>query len=106
MSAVLQIEKTVPAYPLGQPIDGRSRFGMTPEQARIYRWLLAHRPHDGTFKLDFRDAAAGVNIHLQTVHYNVRELVARGWLYEDLKKYHTAYGFVKPVMHFKEPRDA
>ena len=33
MSALAHSEGTVPAHPLGQPLDGRPRYGMTPEQA-------------------------------------------------------------------------
>lgn len=100
MTALAQ-ELTRPAFPLGQPFDGRPRYGMTPEQAAVYRWLVANRPHDGAFRLDFRDVAAGVPMHLSTVHRSVRELVDRGWLFEVLGKTHTRYGFVHPVMHFR-----
>lgn len=93
--------KTIPAFPLGQPVDGRPRYGMTPEQAAVYRWLVANRPHNGVFRLDFRNVASGVPMHLSTVHRCVRELVDRGWLYEVLGKTQTRYGFVSPVMHFK-----
>lgn len=102
----LALEKTIPAFPLGQPVDGRPRYGMTPEQATVYRWLVAHRSHLHVFRLDFRDVASGVNMHLSTVHHCVRELVDRGWLYEVMAKTHTRYGFVHPVMHFKEPKNA
>lgn len=102
--------KTIPAFPLGQPFDGRPRYGMTPEQAAVYRWLVENRPHTEVFRLDFRDLASGIAIHLSTVHHCVRELVDRGWLCEVLggeyTRYATRYGFVHPVMRFKEPRNA
>lgn len=93
--------KTVPAFPLGQPVDGRPRYGMTPEQAAAYRWLVANRSHLHAFLLDFRDVAAGVPMHLSTLHHCVRELVDRGWLYEVRGETQTRYGFVAPVMHFE-----
>lgn len=100
----LALEKTIPAFPLGQPVDGRPRYGMTPEQAAAYRWLVANRSHLHAFLLDFRDVAAGVPMHLSTLHHCVRELVDRGWLYEVRGETQTRYGFVAPVMHFKGSR--
>ena len=96
--------KTVPAFPLGQPVDGRPRYGMTLEQAAAYRWLVANRSHLHAFLLDSRDVAAGVPMHLSTLHHCVRELVDRGWLYEVRGDAQTRYGFVAPVMHFKGRR--
>ena len=107
MTALAQ-ELTRPAFPLGQPFDGRPRYGMTPEQARVYRWLVDNRPHGEVFKVQFREVAAGINMKLSTVHHSVRELVDRGWLYEviggEYTRYDTRYGLVHPVMHFKAPR--
>jgi hypothetical protein len=49
--------RTVPGFPLGQPVDGRERYGMTAEQAHAYCWLVKNRPHDKPFCLNFRDPA-------------------------------------------------
>jgi hypothetical protein len=57
MSISLASVGTVPAYPLGQPVDGRKRYGMTPEQAAVYRWLVENRPHKGSFNIQYRDVA-------------------------------------------------
>lgn len=105
MTAFVQIEeRTVPAFPLGQPIDGRLRYGMTPEQARVYNHLVVHRPHDEVFRLDFRAVASALRVGVGTVHYCVVELVERGWLRSVLKDSKTRYGFVAPVMTFKARR--
>ena len=103
MTALAQ-EPTRPAFPLGQPFDGRPRYGMTPEQAMVYRWLVANRPHDEAFQVHFREVAASINMKLSTVHHSVRELVDRGWLLEEPNVRYTRYGLVHPVMHFKAPR--
>lgn len=103
MTALAQ-ELTRPAFPLGQPYDGRPRYGMTQEQARVYRWLVANKPHGEAFQVHFREAAADINMKLATVHHSVRELVDRGWLFEELGTRYTRYGLVYPVMRFKEPR--
>lgn len=97
---------TVPGFPLGQPIDGRPRFSMRPEMARLYRWLVANRPHHKPFKFDFRDVAHSLPMHLQSVHSNVEALIDRGWLVSDDDANHLnrRFSFVAPVMHFKEPR--
>jgi len=96
--------KTVPAYPLGRPVDGRPRYGMTPEQARIYRWLVKNRQHNGVFRMGFRDVAAGTGAGLRFVHECVQGLVERGWLHVVPNNSHTLYGFVHPIKRFKEPR--
>lgn len=88
--------QTVPAYPLGKPLDGRERFGMTAEQAALYRWLVNNRPHNEPFKMLFRDVAKRANRDLSKVHDQVAALVERGWL----KNVGTLYAFVHPVMRF------
>lgn len=104
MSALAQ-EKTVPAFPLGQPFDGRKRYGMTPAQAEVYRWLVEHKPHDQAFGVNFREMAFRMVSHLQTSHACVRGLVERGWLeVAEHKASATVYRFVHPVMRFKAPR--
>jgi hypothetical protein len=92
--------KTVPGFPLGQPVDGRLRFGMTHEQANVYRWLVKHRPHERSFAISFRHLAQCMASTSGNVHDRVSALVERGWLTRD----DAGYCFVQPVMHFKEPR--
>lgn len=100
-------ERTVPAFPLGRPVDGRERFGMTPEQARIYRWLVQNKPLDKEFKPRCREVSRETGISLHAVHHSMRELDARGWLIGIPCKPSavvTKYRFVQPVMMFKAPR--
>jgi hypothetical protein len=93
--------RTVPGYPLGQPVDGRLRYGMTPEQACLYRWLVLQKPHAKPFALNSRSIAW---LFHQSSHTGilrlVRGLIERGWLERD----DAGYRFVHPVMHFAEPR--
>lgn len=100
--AYLISNRTVPAYPLGEPYDGRPRYGMTPAQADIYRWLVQHKPHHGAFGINFREVAWRMTCHQSKIHDHVRALVERGWI-EDLGEY-TKYRFVHPVKKFKESR--
>lgn len=97
--ALLNIQATIPAYPCGKPLDGRDRYGMTPEQGALYRWLVKNRPHDGAFAMKFRDVAAKSNRALGNAEVQIAALVERGWL----EKVGDLYAFVKPVMHFKRP---
>lgn len=100
-------EKYVPAHPSGIPADGRLRYGMTPEQASLYRWLVANRSHDEEFHFDFRRAAEALGFyHGGAVYQVVRGLIERGWLYrvENGNHLDTVYGFVQPIMRFREPR--
>lgn len=94
--------ETVPAHPLGIPVDGRKRYGMTPEQACLYRWLVKYRPHDQEFRISMRQVA---KVMLCKSHENISDrvdnLIDRGWLKECEKG---RYAFVHPVMHFKAPR--
>jgi hypothetical protein len=98
--------KTVPAFPLGQPTDGRPRYGMTPEQACLYRWLVKHKPHDGPFGINFRGTAWRMARHGSAIHKTVCALVERGWLHhiEAANHMDVAYAFVHPVMNFRGPR--
>ena len=98
--ALLNIEATIPAYPLGKPVDGRLRFGMTPDQARLYRWLVKHKPHSDAFTMNFRDIAArlGKQYHSK-VHDHAMALVKRGWLKRDGE----LYQLVEPVKYYPEP---
>lgn len=93
--------RTVPGFPLGQPHDGRPRYGMTPEQAALYRWLVTHKPHNSAFGINFREAGWRLARHFSKVHMTVQALIERGWL----KGQGDAYAFVHPVMQFKAPRD-
>jgi hypothetical protein len=103
MTAVLK-EATIPAFPLGRPVDGRERFGMTHEMARVYRWLVAHRPHDGNFAVDFREAGDALGIpSCGTVHYLTTALVERGWLKLVNGARYERYQFVHPVKVFRAP---
>lgn len=98
--------RTVPAYPLGEPFDGRPRYGMTPEQARVYRWLVANRPHFGEFQLCFTDLCDAIGIERSTAHKHIVSLVERGWLEHAPNGGHTRYALVQPVRVFKEPHHA
>lgn len=98
----LAYENTVPAYPLGRPLDGRNRYGMTPEQACLYRWLVKHKPHDRKFGINYRETAWRMARHYTKIHASVQALIDRGWL--DGRG--NAYAFVHPVMKFREARNA
>lgn len=100
MTAALAIESTRPAYPLGKPVD-RDRYGMTPEQAILYRWLVKNKPHDKPFTINTRAIAPLflVASHSQ-FHDRVVALVERGWLERD----DAGYSFVQPIMKFKKAR--
>lgn len=103
MTALRQ-EATIPAYPLGKPAD-RHRYGMTPEQAKVYRWLVQNRPHHVPFSLNFRDVAWSIEGNLDTVHDNVIALVERGWIEpaDSVGLRTMTYRFVPPVMTFNAP---
>lgn len=95
---------TVPAFPLGQPHDGRPRYGMTPTMASLYHALIASRPHKCAFKIDFRALCAETGKSLHPVHDAVTGLVERGWLTRSsINGAHSTYAFVHPIMRFKEP---
>lgn len=93
---------TVPAFPLGKPLDGRARYSMTLGQAMVYRWLVQRRPHDEGFQINFRHMAALIGDSLNIAHCRVQGLVERGWL---TPHGHGRYSFVHPVMHFGGPRN-
>lgn len=99
--ALLNIQGTIPAYPLGMPVDGRLRFGMTPEQARLYGWLVKHKPHSQSFTMNFRDIAAhlGKQYHSK-VYDHAMALIERGWLQKDGERFQ----FVDPIKYYPEPR--
>lgn len=97
MSVAVLLE-TVPAHPLGIPLDGRKRYGMTPEQAITYRFLVKTKPHDEQFKIHFRSLGKSLICGLGNVHQRVTGLVERGWLSADLKG---QYSFVHPIMFFR-----
>jgi hypothetical protein len=90
--------QTVPAHPLGIPVDGRKRYGMTPEQAITYRHLVKTKPHDEVFSIHFRTLAKSLICGLGNVHQRVTSLVERGWLTVDERG---RYQFVEPVMQFR-----
>lgn len=99
--------KTVPGFPLGQPHDGRPRYGMTPSQAAVYRWLVRNKPHDGHFKPNCRECAAATGIALNWVHKALTELCDRGWLDAILcasGSRASNYAFVHPVMTLRGSR--
>lgn len=99
--SVAHAYETVPAFPLGIPVDGRERYGMTPEQAILYRWLVKYRPHDGDFKINMQQAASVMLCKRWNIHERIKALVERGWI-----KPTTAgrYAFVQPVKVYKGPR--
>jgi hypothetical protein len=96
MSAVRQ-EATVPAFPLGRPVDGRERFGMTPEQAHVYRWLVENRPHDRPFSINYRAVGLSMAAGISNIHMRVWALCERGWL----ERVGLHYRFVHPVKVFR-----
>lgn len=99
--AYLISERTVPAFPLGQPKDGRPRYGMTPEMARVYRWLVDNRPHNGEFRLNFTDLCEALETERSTAHLHVIGLVERGWLEAGPENgAWRLYSFVQPVKVF------
>ena len=99
--------RTVPAYPLGQPEDGRPRYGMTPEMARAYRWIVENRPHDAPFWLRFSEISEAMQTERSTVQLLVVGLVERGWLDRvDVPGSLAHYALVHPVKVFKVPADA
>lgn len=93
--------KTVPGFPLGQPKDGRPRYGMTPEQARLYRWLLKSRPHHIPFPMHFRDAEVDIGIGKASLHRCMQGLVERGWVDHAPNGGHAEYRMVRPVKRFR-----
>lgn len=97
----LRIERTIPAYPCGKPLNGKERFGMTPEQAKVYRWLVAHRSHKEPFVIYFREMARVFNCQPGVVHRHVQCLRERGWI---MKTCRDSYMFVEPIRFLKEPR--
>jgi hypothetical protein len=99
--------RTVPGFPLGQPVDGRERYGMTREHADAYRWLVKNRPHDKPFCLNFRDCAwSRQKISHSRTHDTIAALVERGWIQkiDAPNSRAVTYSFVHPVMQFKESR--
>ena len=102
MSEAYAYEATVPAFPLGQPEDGRKRYGMTRDMAFVYRWLVRNRSHDAPYTINFRQLGQAMATNESAVHGQVVGLVERGWLDRD----DAGYRFVHPVMRFKEPRNA
>jgi hypothetical protein len=92
----LAIETTIPAFPLGQPLDGRARYGMTPEMAHVYNWLVGNKPHHGPFGINFRAMASRMARHKTGIHQSVKSLIERGWL----EGTGETYSFVHPVMRF------
>lgn len=88
---------TIPAFPLGQPVDGRKRYGMTPEQARVYDFLVQNFDHSARITINFRNLARELKCSLSNAHQRVTGLVERGWLIVDRTgRYH----FVLPVKHY------
>jgi hypothetical protein len=94
-------QDTIPAHPLGIPVDGRPRYGMTPDQACLYRALVKAMPHDKAFRMKFRTAAAKMGIDTSRLHVRMQALVERGWMHQHRRG---VYGFVAPVKLFKVPR--
>jgi hypothetical protein len=86
----------VEGYPLGKPLDGRDRYGMTRQMAGLYRWLVQNRPHDRPFKVNFEERAVIQACYKSNVHREVQQLVERGWLEID----DAGYKFVQPIMSF------
>lgn len=94
--------ETVPAFPLGRPSCGTMRYGMTPEQAILYRWLVKNKPHTEGFRINFRQAAMLFLTGHSKIHARATALVERGWLKKDGQR----YSFVEPIQHYRERRNA
>lgn len=93
---------TVPAHPLGIPVDGRERYSMTREQAILYRWLVKYSPSEAPFRINSRQVAAVMLCKSnENIAKRVENLIARGWVKRIRRG---VYAFVHPVMHFKAPR--
>ncbi len=93
---------TVPAFPLGLPTDGTLRYGMTPEQAILYCWVLKHKPHTEAFQINSRIIASLFLTSHSLIHDRISALVERGWL----RKQGRQYVFVLPIQHYGERRNA
>lgn len=93
---------TVPAFPLGFPTDGTLRYGMTPEQAILYRWLVKHKPHSEAFQINSRIIGSLFLTSHSLIHSRISALVERGWLKKDGSK----YAFVQPIKHYRGRRNA
>lgn len=100
LSHLVDDDRTVPAFPLGQPYDGTPRYGMTAEQARFYRWIVANRTRCLAFNMDFRQIARVSGEPLSQLHNHASALVERGWLRRIGRK----FAFVQPVMQFEARR--
>lgn len=98
----LASNRTVPAYPLGRPTDGTPRFGMTPEMAILYRWLVKHKSHDQSFVLNSRVIGALFLTSHSRIHERIHALSDRGWIKKDGGKYR----FVEPIQHYAERQNA
>jgi predicted DNA-binding transcriptional regulator len=94
----LAYQTTVPAFPLGRPVDGRPRYGMTQEQAHVYNWLVKRRPHNGTFNINFREVAVTMATTHTNTYARVQALVERGWLTKD----DGGYRLLHPVKVFRK----
>ncbi len=99
MTALAFSFATRPAFPLGKPATC-DRYGMTPEQANVYRWLVKNRPHRNPFAISFREVAIVMASTHGNIHARVSALVERGWL----ERNGARYRLVAPIMHFKERR--
>ena len=103
MTALAYHEGTVLAHPLGIPLDGSNRYGMTPAMARLYRWLVHNRPHSSEFSLSFRDASEALGADVSSIHYCAVGLEERGWLRRfNRRGHHPLFAFIHPVMNFRE----
>jgi hypothetical protein len=87
------------AYPLGKPSD-RDRYGMTADQACLYRWLVKYRPHDRPFSISFRATAPLFCTTHTAVFHMVQNLIERGWLERDDAGYQ-----VCPAHHVVQPKE-
>jgi hypothetical protein len=98
--------RTVPGFPLGQPEDGRPRYGMTPEMALTYNWLVKHRPNARPFGINFRELGLRMLTSEGSMFKRVQSLVERGWLeIAEQRPGASTYRFVHPVMTFRGPRN-
>jgi hypothetical protein len=93
-------QNTRPAYPLGRPVDGRLRFGMTPEQAFLYRSLVAEVEDEyASFSINTRLYAKRLHRTSHShIFRHIEHLIERGWI---MVSGYGRFKFVHPVMRFK-----
>jgi SOS-response transcriptional repressor LexA len=89
-------ERTVDVMPLGR----RGRYGLTPRQQNLYLAIIAHVDATGWMP-SLRQMAGYAGIrNASTAHFEVVQLVERGWLTKDADGSLT---FLEPVLRHLKP---